>query len=220
MDYRFDRIRSHLEGCLREAGVFERAVEGAQLFDVDIVEKEKVRWLAIGAGISESESIDYFRDAHKRERATIPIQVTPHGHMSILLVVRAADPDLQSAPGKYVVPFSTDVEWVELRQGCYVRVDDLENPAVRQVRWELDPVTGHQPPQEQWLRPWARIVGCNPAHAPSHWHLNSPPIERPGRRGARRAITPPELRLATGLPSPLLLLLSLGNWLRLQSWQR
>jgi hypothetical protein len=45
MDYRFDRIQSHLEGCLRQAGVFERTVEGSQLFDVDIIERAGAKWV-------------------------------------------------------------------------------------------------------------------------------------------------------------------------------
>lgn len=214
MDFRFDRIQNHFEGCLQQAGVFERSVEGAQLFDIEIVERSQRKWLVIAAGISHSESNEFFSDQHKRERAIVPMQVTPHGQASILLVLRPEDPAASLVRGKYVTFFSTDVGWVEIHQGCYVRVDGLESPAVKQIRWELDAVQGHREPQEAWLRPWANIVECNPAHAPSHWHINSPPIEEPGRRDQRRVFVPPELRLATGLPNPLMLMLSLANWLR------
>ena len=211
MDYRFDRIQSHLEGCLQQAGVFERTVEGSQLFDVDIFER---KWLVLGAGVSDAESSQYFSDETRRARATVPMQVTPSGRASMLLVVRPQQPTESLMRGKYVADFSSDVGWVEFRQGCYVRVDELDTPAIRQVRWELDPVEGHKQPQEPWLQTWAGLVGCNPAHAPSHWHINSPPIEVLGRRNERRAVVPPELRLATGLPNPLLLILSIANWLR------
>jgi len=144
----------------------------------------------------------------------VPMQVSPSGRASMLLVVRPQYEKESLVRGKYVVYFSSDVGWVEFRQGCYVRVDELENPAVRQVRWELDPAEGHKPPQEAWLRTWADLVGCNPAHAPSHWHINSPPVQISGRRGERRVLDPPELRLATGLPNPLLLILSIASWLR------
>ncbi len=214
MDYRFDRIQSHVEGCLQQAGVFERTVDGLQLFEVEIVERANAKWLVLAAGITESESWEYFPDEHKREHAVVPMQVSPCGQASLLLIVRPQESAASLVPGKYVTDFSTDVGWVEMRQGCYLRVDGLERPAVQQVRWELDPVEGFKPPKETWLRPWASLIGCNPAHAPSHWHINSPPIEEPGPRHRRRVITPPELRLATGLPNPLLLILSLANWLR------
>ena len=214
MNYRFDRIKSHLEGCLQQAEVFERAVDGSQLFDLAMMEKPGATWLVLAAGVSDAESSAYFRDEHTRERATVPMQVTPSGRASMLLILRPQDEKESLVRGKYVAYFSRDVGWVEIRQGCYVRVDDLGAATVRQIRWELDPVEGHKPPQEAWLRSWADLVGCNPAHAPSHWHINSPPIEIFGRRRERRVIIPPELRLATGLPNPLLLILSIVNWLR------
>ncbi len=214
MDYRFGRIQSHLEGCLLEAGVFERSIDGGQLFDVEIIHRSNAKWLVVAAGVSVAESQAFFSDEHKRERSIVPIQVSPSGQASLLLIMRPEVEESSLIPGRFVTKFSADIGFVELRQGCYIRIDDLENPAVRQVRWELDPVIGFQPPLDQWLLPWAKVVECNPAHAPSHWHVNSPPLEVAGPRRRKRTVTPPELRLAVGLPNPLLLLLSLANWLR------
>jgi hypothetical protein len=214
MDIRFERIQSHFEACLQQAGMFERAVDGAHLFENGISEKAKHKWLVIAAGISDNEASSFFLDQHKRERALVPIQISPNGQISILLILRPFDQEPQSTQGRYITDFSIDVERIEIYQGSYVRVDGLTSPAIHQIRWELDPITGHKPPREEWLRPWGKIIGCNPAHPPSHWHINSPPIEVSGRRQRRKVVTPPELRLAVGLPNPLLLVLSLANWLR------
>ena len=214
MDFRFERIQNQIEGCLLEAGIYERPVEGAHLFETELVEKGGRKWLILASGISENEADAFFSDQHKRERAIVPIQVNPSGQLSVLLIVRPEDQGLSVASGRCITEFSTDVQWIEMYQGCYVRVNGLESPAVQQIRWELDLVAGHQPPQEAWLRPWAKLIGCNPGHPPSHWHINSPPLEIAGPRKRRQTVTPPELRLAVGLPNPLLLLLSLSNWLR------
>jgi hypothetical protein len=213
MDFRYERIQGHVDGCLQQAGLFHRSVEGAQLFENEIVHKSKQKWLVIAAGISEAEAGTCFSEAHKRERAVIPIQINPSGQLSLLLIIRPLGQEALSTEGKYVTDFSRDVGPVELYQGCYVRADGLPTPTVQQIRWELDPVAGHKEPHEKWLLPWAGVVGCNPAHPPSHWHINSPAIELPGRRQRRRVVNPPELRLAVGLPNPLLLMLSLANWL-------
>jgi hypothetical protein len=104
------------------------------------------------------------------------MQITPRGQASILLVVRPYPANAPWERGKFVTEFSLDVGAIELYQGSYIRIDDIESPAIRQIRWELNPVEGYKTPVEPWLYPWAKIVGCNPAHAPSHWHINSPPI--------------------------------------------
>jgi hypothetical protein len=214
MDARFERIQSHIEGCLRQAGVFDRSVDGAQLVENEIIERAGRKWILLAAGISDDEARSLINAEHKRERAAVPIEISPNGILSMLLILRPLEANRPSTPGTCAVDFSRDVGQVELYQGCYVRVDGLASPAIQQIRWELDLVAGHEPPVEEWLRPWARIIGCNPGHPPSHWHVNSPPIELPGRRQRRRLATPPELRLAVGLPNPLLLILSLANWLR------
>ena len=213
MDYRFEQMQRHLEGCLLQSSVFERTIEGAQLFDVDMVDKAGVKWLVIAAGISDVEARSYIQ-SHHRERATVPMQLTPQGQASILLIIRPWPPSTPYDDTKYITYFSVDVGVIELYQGSYVRIDNIESPAIRQIRWELDAVAGHRPAIEPWLRGWECVVRCNPAHAPSHWHINSPPIVQLGRRDQHRTIVPPELRIATGLPNPLLLLLSIANWLR------
>jgi hypothetical protein len=213
MDARFERIQSHIEGCLRQAGVFGRSVDGAQLLENEMIEKAGRKWILLAAGISDGEAHALISAEHKQERAAVPIEISPDGTLSILLILRPLEADSRAAHGAYTTDFSSDVGQVELYQGCYVRVDGLSSPAIQQIRWELDPVAGHKPPIEEWLRPWAQIIGCNPGHPPSHWHVNSPPIELPGRRQRQRLANPPELRLAVGLPNPLLLILSLANWL-------
>lgn len=213
MDHRFDRIHRHLEDCLWQSGIFERIVDGAQLFDVEIVKRANSNWLVIAAGIADSESAEFVQK-HRQDRATIPMQITPQGQGRVLLIVRPKLDELDGSRRKYVTQFSEDVGDIEIYQGSYIRFDNIDSPVIQQIRWELDPVQGHKSPMETWLLPWESIVGCNPAHAPSHWHINSPPIEVRGRRGQSRAIRTPELRMAAGLPNPLLLLLSVADWLK------
>jgi hypothetical protein len=213
MDHLFDRIHKHLENCLLQSGIFERVVEGSQLFDIEMVKRANAKWLVIAAGIDVTES-DEFIQKHRRDRATIPMQITPQGQGSVLLIVRPIENQSEVSRGKFITKFSEDVGEIEIYQGSYIRIDNIDSPVIQQIRWELDVVQGHKDPIETWLRPWARIVGCNPAHSPSHWHINSPPIEVPARRGQSKSIRTPELRMATGLPNPLLLLLSVANWLK------
>ena len=168
--------------------------------------------MVVAAGIDVSESTEFIQK-HRQDRATIPINITPQGQLSVLLIVRP-NPDLHVGSSKFVSQFSQDVGEIEIYQGSYLRFDNIDSPVIQQLRWELDIVQSHKSPMETWLQPWESIVGCNPAHAPSHWHINSPPIEVRGRRGQSHAIRTPELRMATGLPNPLLLLLSVANWLK------
>ena len=211
-DFQFDRIQRHLEGCLLQSGVFERRVEGRS----SLMLRSWRSTPRLGC-LWRQESRNRSRASLSNPTvgiATIPMQIAPQGQASILLLVRPRPSSDSGNRGRFVTEFSLDVGEIELSQGSYIRVDNIESPAIRQIRWELDPVEGYKCPVEPWLRRWKEIVGCNPAHPPSHWHINSPPIQEPGRRGETRVVTPPELRIAGGLPNPLLLLLSIANWLK------
>lgn len=215
MDHRFELIKSQLQLCLRQSEVFAPSSDRPNLFESAICKKGNVNWLVAAAGVSESEADEFIADGDEERKrfATTPLQVLPVGQASLLLVLRPCDGSLATESGKFATEFTRDIGSVEMFK-AYFRIDGLESPAIQQVRWELDPVQGYLQPQESWLRPWANEIGCNPAHAPSHWHINSPPREVGGPRQRRSTVVPPELRLATGLPNPLLLILSLASWLR------
>jgi len=106
---------------------------------------------------------------------------------------------------------SEEVPLVEIREGFF-RIRDLaENKnTVNSLRWELDAVQSRRDPIEPWLRRWALILGYNPAHPPSHLHINSydeAEVSMPVDSSS-------DLRLCVGVVNPLALVLSIGAWLR------
>lgn len=211
--HKFELVRSHIERCLYESGVFSREVGGGSLIDSAIVTRESRKWLAMCAGVDAGIAGDCLDTPSKRDRAVSELKVVPVGTATVFLVIRPIDRLEDGDPRHVVTNFANDVNMVEIRAGR-IRIDTpIANP-VFEVRWEFDPGNGYGHPQEPWLRSWKTTLGCNPAHAPSHMHLNSLPRETVGRRMKDAVISPDPLRLAVGLPNPLLLLLSISNWLR------
>jgi hypothetical protein len=106
---------------------------------------------------------------------------------------------------------------VEIRD-AYFRLSNLpgDGNRVNHLRWELDPGTGHREPIEDWLLPWMERLRYNPGHAPSHIHLNAPPVDAEAVGRDQQEHSSSELRLAVGIPNPLALILSLAAWIRQQ----
>jgi hypothetical protein len=214
-----EEVASTFERCIREAGVFERDVPGGSLAETEIVRLENRKWVVIAAGISLEDANSLFPVTGTRaERATKAVNVLGGGQASFLFVIRPFSPADGWSPLAFVTPFlhRGRVPFIEIRQGGYFRLWG-HNPGEARLssfRWELDHVASAQEPIEEWLRPWSRQLGYNPAHAPSHLHLNSPPIPPNSGADSRVEHSHGDLRLAPGLPNPLAMIFSLAAWLR------
>jgi hypothetical protein len=122
-------------------------------------------------------------------------------------------PITQHDPISQIVHFAPaeEVPLVEIREGFF-RIRDLaENRnTVNSLRWELDAVQSRRDPIDPWLRRPASILGYNPAHPPSHLHINSydeDEVNMPVESSS-------DLRLCVGVVNPLALVLSIAAWLR------
>ncbi len=215
-----ETIKRVFERCIREAGVFDRDVPGKSLVEAEVLKRSTGKWLVIAAGIEEQEAQSVFPVSGKRaERAAIPLNVLGGAQASFLFVVRPvhSSTDLKALP-RFVAPFapSERVPFVELDGGGYLRLWDLPRTTtgLTSLRWELDAIPLRQEPMETWLQKWAEILEYNPAHAPSHLHLNSPPVTSNLSPTSRGEHSFADLRLAMGIPNPLAVILSLAAWLR------
>lgn len=215
-----ETIKRVFERCIREAGVFDRDVPGKSLVEAEVLRKSTGKWLVIAAGIEEQEAQSVFPVSGKRaERAAIPLNVLGGAQASFLFVVRPVHSSTGlKALAAFVTPFAPGerVPFVELDSGAYLRLWDLPRTTagLTSLRWELDPIAHRQEPMERWLQNWAKILEYNPAHAPSHLHLNSPPVSPNSDTTSRAEHSFGDLRLAVGIPNPLSLILSLAAWLR------
>jgi hypothetical protein len=138
--------------------------------------------------------------------------------MSLLLVVRPVRPPFSSLTDLENVSTFAPAEnlpFVKIRDGSYLRCWDLNDSdrRVQSLRWELDAQQSRTDPIEPWLREWKQYVGFNPAHSPSHLHINAPAF-MPNALDDRIEHSAEELRLGIGVPNPLCLILSLAAWLR------
>ncbi len=215
MDWKLDRIKVQFERCLRDAGVFTRDVGGGNLVEMEVMRDLAKTWLVMAAGISEAESTDYFRVSGSRaERATTPVSVLGGGHASLLFVVRPFD-EAPARPesNRSVASFGGDVPFVQFRN-AFLRLNELDRERVNSIRWELDPPSGRPAPIEPWLQSWNAFLDDNPGHPSSHIHINSPPLDAIPVGRARQQPASAELRIAAGVPNPLMLILSVAVWLR------
>lgn len=214
MEFRI--IQRIFESCLQSAAVFERDSSGGQLFEADVIRRENKNWIAIAAGVSQPEANDIFAaNSGRAERATIPLRTLGiRGSASFLFVLRTSRfPIEQHDPMSQIAHFapSGGIPLVEVRDG-YFRIRDMEENrnTVNSLRWELDAVQSRRDPMEPWLFTPAYLLGYNPAHSPSHLHINSYDEEE--------MTTPVEpasdLRLCVGVLNPLALVLSIAAWLR------
>jgi hypothetical protein len=213
------RLMELFPECFRAAGIFEREVPGASIVEIDVLPKTR-DWVAIAAGITEREAAELFRgDSSRASRAQTPIRITLGGQLSALFVVRCFDPAQMPLP---TLPLVTcfapgrGIPFVEIRPGSYFRPSGFSGRqiVVDNFRWELDVSESQNDPIEGWLTQWKGFLGHNPAHPPSHLHMNTPIIDRTVGRRQRPDPTTSDLRLAVGLPNPLALILSFAGWLR------
>lgn len=215
----FKTIRDTLTECFRESGVFAPLDSTGTYFQADSIRKDEKLWLAIAAGVDDSEARDLFRGHSTRiQRAQLPLRVRQISEISLLFVVRPFEGGLGNvSPLSLVVPFTPrlGIECLEVRQ-AYFRLWDLpENKhGLRNLRWEWDAVQAKEPSLEKWLHRWQKDIGFNPAHTPSHLHLNTDRVkpgdhsrEQPGEKFD-------ELRIALGSPNPLAFILGIAAWLR------
>lgn len=211
MDWKFSRMRAEIDRCLRDSMVFAREGDGGTLIEAEICRYDRGEWLVVAAGISPAEGKTFFPvTGNRATRATTPLSVAGSGTLALLLVIR---PKQDASDPARIATFSREIPLIELRTG-YLRLADVDRETIRHVRWECDVQTSENEPLEKWLSPWKGILGFNPAHAPSHLHLNSPPLLVSGKGRSRQEHDANELRLAVGVPNPLSLVLSLAAWLR------
>ncbi len=207
--------------CMRDAQVFERDAPSGSLFEVERLRKEKGNWLAIAAGVAEEESSAIFpNNSARAERATIPLNILGGGQASFFFVLRPLSLPVEKsstfARAAHFAP-GDGIPLVEIRE-AYFRLSNLpgDDNRLNHLRWELDLMTAHQDPKEDWLRPWMSRIQYNPGHPPSHMHFNAPPFDAESLGGDRTEHSPSELRLAVGIPNPLAMILSLAVWIRQQ----
>ncbi|MDA1014040.1 MAG: hypothetical protein O3A00_06255 [Planctomycetota bacterium] len=62
--------------------------------------------------------------------------------------------------------------------------------------------------------PWKDALAFNPAHPPSHLHINQTPLDEYESLRDAGTHSPAELRLTVGVPNPLALILSVAAWKR------
>lgn len=211
------RIADLLQSCFREARVFTPQAAGAGLIETNVCRLDGAEWLVAGAGLGESAADDYFRGhPTKRSRALHPLRANDNGQLAFLFVIRPFDLRLATELPLGVAAFApgNQMPYIEYRNGSFFRASNLDGGSVgvQHLRWELDTRNAGARPREEWLRKWAPILGCNPAHPTSHLHVNSPPLGDDG--DDRVDSSGDDLRLAVAPPNPLALVLSFAAWLR------
>ena len=215
--YNLVNIQKTFQQCFKDVAVFERSDTDGRFIEVDDIHKENKHWVVIAAGLSQSEAEEFFAgNRTKAERSLIPLRYKSTCRISLLFVLRPFEQDPMYVNQTILVsPFAITrgIPWIELRH-AYVRILEIpENDAnLSSLRWEWDPVPSIRDPDEKWLRPWKHDCGFNPAHPPSHLHVNSIPLAQASLM--RPGDSPNELRMAIGRPNPLALILSIAAWFR------
>ncbi len=215
-DYILVSIKNIFSKCLEDCAVFHRPDSDGKLFESEVIHKENKTWLVIAAGLCESEANKWFSGHKKRaENSIFPILFKQRCEISMLFVVRAYDGNsIYSNPMRLIVPFAIQqqIPYLEMSQ-AYVRIwgvpDNYHN--LMNLRWEWDTRPTKNYPYEKWLRNWTYDIGFNPAHPPSHLHINT---ERLDPSKLRTGDLCEDLRLAIGNLNPLSFLFSLAVWLR------
>lgn len=201
--------------CFKDIAVFERFSSDGHYFESNDLIKEAKRWLVIAAGINEDDAKKYFNSHPNRFRkAIIPLSYKSLAKISLLFVIKPLSINSKHASSEELVaPFAPNrgIDLIEIRQG-FIKVNDIpdnsQNLKSIRIDWELLPSL--QEPFEKWLCSWKRECGFNPAHPPSHLHLNP----KSSLGGNRPGDLVDDLRLYLGKPNPLALILSIANWLR------
>lgn len=212
-------IQRTFQQCLKDISIFGRFDTDGQFFEVNDIQKENRRWLVIAAGIEEAEADQLFSGYQRRAQdSLIPLKYRSTCRVCLLFILRPFDQELRYQKQTTLVsPFcsSRGIPWVEIRQ-AYVRIFDIPNNAnkLQNIRWEWEIGPALQSPLEKNLQPWKDNCGFNPAHPPSHLHLNSIVYETNAHLKRETSDPETELRLAIGRPNPLAFLLSIAVWLQ------
>lgn len=217
--HQFKRIQSIFSKCLRDTELFDRGDRDSDLFESDTIKKDNAYWLSIAAGITKPTARDIFPSNPKRaEKAIIPIRFKQTCEISLFFVVRPFEGNLSNiTPLSLITPFAFEsgIPWLEIRNAS-IRVSNLpqNNKKIDNIRWEWDAEMAKNKPHEPWLRVWHAECGFNPAHPPSHLHLNSNVSSFDDSTTIRNGDLADDFRLSIGNPNPLALILSLASWLR------
>jgi len=213
----FREIQNLFLKCLKEANIFDRPDSDGRLFEADDITKDNKRWLAIAAGVNKKEAGDlFFGNKSRAVKAEQPIRFHRTGEISLLFIVRPFDDDISKIhPLTLIMLFTKTIPWLEIRQ-AYIRASNLpENDKyIFNFRWEWDYDYARENPQEGWLKNWFNELGFNPAHPPSHLHINSNISIQNNPSSIRDGDLADDLRLATGNPNPLAFIISLSSWLK------
>jgi hypothetical protein len=210
-------IQKVFQQCFTDIAVFERSDTDGRFFEVNDIQKDNKRWLVIAAGLSQVEAESFFvGDTTRARKSLVPLRYKTSCEISLLFVLRPFEEEPKYLNQTILVsPFAPTkgIAWIEIRQ-AFLRILKIpDNDAcLSSLRWEWDPVPAIRDPDEKWLRSWKSDCGFNPAHPPSHLHLNSKPLDpwvkiRPGDLKN-------ELRIAIGRPNPLAFLCSIAVWFR------
>ncbi len=215
----FDTIKRLFDACFTDAAIFERDRSGSAFFEIDKLRKHKQDWTVIAAGVSERLAKEFFpNNQGRRDRAEIPVNIIGGGQLSFAFVLRAINKlDLSESNAEFTTTFAPQrgIPFIQL-QDSFLRLSNLSDNESRltHLRWELDSTDAFQQPQEPWLHDWKDILRFNPAHPPSHLHINQTPSEDYESSRESGTHSPAELRLAVGVPNPLAIILSLATWKR------
>jgi hypothetical protein len=218
-DMKLSAIHRVFSQCFHDAGIFKRDNNQNEFFEITNIKKDKKQWLVIAAGISPRDASSFFTgNKTRKEKATSPITIIRSCKLSILFVVRpAANHNSHHSPSLMTLPFSkrNSIPEIEVRE-AYIRINDLpdNDKNISNIRWEYEIRKSREEPMEDWLREWKKDFGYNPAHPPSHLHLNSDQTNQDESSHIRKGDLVDNLRLAIGEPNPLAFILSLASWIR------
>lgn len=215
----FDTIKKQFAAAFVDAGIFGRDSASGTFFEVEKIRLSNQNWLAVAAGVSESLSKKCFpNNSGRQQRAELPVNIMGGGQLSFAFILRSIEmAELPNPNAEFVTTFAPKrgVPFIEM-QDSFFRLSNLPENVSRltHFRWELDSTSAFQHSHESWLHPWKDALGFNPAHPPSHLHINQTPLD--DYESSRDASThsPAELRLAVGVPNPLALILSVAAWKR------
>ncbi|MDM8522858.1 hypothetical protein QUF80_05740 [Desulfococcaceae bacterium HSG8] len=205
--------------CIRDIAVLERFESDGRFFESDSIRKEKTDWIVIAAGLDESEAKQFFPGNSKRaERSAAPLRYKSC-KISMLFVVKPFDGDMNSISmsSLLITPFAPNKNIPLIRiRNAFLNVYDIPDNKnkLRNFRWEWDTNHSFEEPYEKWLRSWKNEIGFNPAHPPSHFHINSESYKENIEYIKRAGDSIDDLRISVGNPNPLSLILSVAVWLR------
>jgi hypothetical protein len=212
------RISTLFEACLKDTGVFNRDVDSGGLLEAEILHRGQTNWLAIAAGIDTTLAHQIFpNNSKKAERAITPIRIcSSSDELSFLFVLRPIRFPLDNIENlRNAAEFAPGMNYplVELSEAFWcVSLNEQNENRIHKLLWEFDLSRSLNEPMESHLSNWKRKIGWNPAHSPSHLHINSPKQATLDDRGiGSRAYE--DLRLAVGMPNPLALFISFAAWL-------